>query len=74
MQHVIDKADYRDSSVTFYISAAMRTALHARAALEERSLSSTVAGIVRDALKDLEPAGNGLEVTTSPVVRRGFQA
>jgi hypothetical protein len=54
----------RDRPCTFYMSEATYAALNARSVEEERSRSATAERIIREALKDDEPAGNGLEVTT----------
>jgi hypothetical protein len=60
---------HRDCGIMFYVDAT----LNARAVEEQRSLSATIARIVRDALKGSEPAGGGLGVTTTRMsVRNGL--
>jgi hypothetical protein len=49
-------ASRRDCGVMFYCTEATYAALSARAAEEERTLSTTVARIVRDGLKTSETA------------------
>jgi hypothetical protein len=71
MQHVIDRSEFRDRHVSFYVSEATLAALWARAAHDQRSLSNTVARIVRDAVVTGEAAKVGGSGPTRMAVRNG---
>jgi hypothetical protein len=52
----MQQAAHRVAPITFYVTPAMYATLAARAVEEERSLSTTIARLVRDALKNSEAA------------------
>jgi hypothetical protein len=72
MQHAHRDVAHRDCGIMFYVDAALYATLNARAVEEERSLSATIARIVRDALTS-EATSNGGSATTRMAVRDGLE-